>query len=121
MLTRLGCGIHHTATHLVATGEKVKRFGTEATSEHIRGAAPLSVLRANRHRLDFAGNRAANRALHIIIVVQLRYCLRTHAYLERRLADGKTEKEDVRCLKRLVGRELCSNHQADLAKLPQAT
>lgn len=82
---------------------------------------PVSSGRTNRHRLNFAGNRAANRALHMIVIVRLRYCERTRAYLERRLADGKTKKEAIRCLKRFVARELYRTLRADLATLNIST
>ena len=122
-LSRLGCGTHHTAAPLVAAGENIDRFRNEAVFAHLCAAAPVPVSsgRTNRHRLDFAGNRSANRALHMIVIVRLRYCDRTNAYLERRLAEGKTKKEVIRCLKRFVARELYRTLRADLATLQRAT
>ena len=46
------------------------------------------------------------RALHMIAVCRLRYCARTRAYAQRRLAEGKTKPEILRCLKRYIAREL---------------
>lgn len=122
-LSCLGCGTHHTATLLVAAGENIDRLRSEAAFAHMCAAAPVPVSsgRTNRHRLNFAGNRAANRALHMIVIVRLRYCERTRAYLERRLADGKTKKEAIRCLKRFVARELYRTLRADLATLNIST
>ena len=34
-LSRLGCGTHHTATLLVATGENIDRLGSEASFAHL--------------------------------------------------------------------------------------
>ena len=69
--------------------------GSEASFAHLCGAAPVpaSSGRTSRHRLNFAGNRAANRALHMIVFVRLRYCERTRSYMHRRLAEGKTKKK----------------------------
>ena len=90
--SRLGCGTHHTATLLVAAGNNIDRLGSEASFAHLCATAPVpaSSGRTSRHRLNFAGNRAANRALHMIVLVRLRYCERTRSYMDRRLAEGKT-------------------------------
>ena len=122
-LSRLGCGTHHTATLLVAAGENIDRLGSEASFAHLCAAAPVpaSSGRTSRHRLNFAGNRSANRALHMIVLVRLRYCERTRNYLGRRVAEGKTKKEAIRCLKRFVARELYRTLRADLATLKTRT
>jgi hypothetical protein len=67
---------------------------------------PASSGRTVRHRLNHNGNRDANRALHMAVIVRLRYCRQTRAYMERRLAEGKTKKEVIRCLKRYLIREV---------------
>ena len=92
--SRLGCGTHHTAALLVAAGQNIDRLGSEASFAHLCGTAPIpaSSGRTSRHRLNYAGNRAANRALHMIVIVRLRYRERTRSYLERRLSEGKTKK-----------------------------
>jgi transposase len=59
-----------------------------------------------RHRLNRGRNRQANRALHVVVAVRMRRHQPTRHYLARRLADGKTKKEAVRCLKRYVIREV---------------
>ena len=66
----------HTAALLVAAGENIDRLGSEASFAHLCATAPVpaSSGRTSRHRLNFAGNRAANRALHMIVLVRLRYC-----------------------------------------------
>ena len=58
------------------------------------------------HRLNYGGNRDANRALHMIAVCRLRHCDRTRTYAERRTAEGKTSREIKRCLARYVARDL---------------
>jgi hypothetical protein len=59
-----------------------------------------------RHRLNRGGDRALNRALNDIVVTRWRVCPRTHDYIERRRAEGKSDREIRRCLKRYVAREL---------------
>ena len=122
-LSRLGCGTHHTATLPLAAGDNIDRLSSQASFAHLCAAAPApaSSERTQRHRLNFAANRAANRALHMIVIVRLRYCERTRSYTDRRLAQGKTKKEAIRCLKRFVARELYRTLRADLATLTTHT
>ena len=68
-------------------------------------APPLTT---NRHRLNRGGDRQANAALYRIVVVRLRYDLRTQAYMRRRTAEGMSKTEVIRCLKRYVAREVYS-------------
>ena len=95
-------------------------------------AAVCARLRPDTHRLaDPAqaanpalrslGRRVANRALHMIVIVRLRYCERTRSYTDRRLAQGKIKKEAIRCLKRFVARELYRTLRGDLATLTTHT
>lgn len=122
-LQRLGCGTHHTAALLIAAGENIDRLGSEASFAHLCGTAPVpaSSGRTSRHRLNYAGNRAANRTLHMIVISRLRYCERTRSYLERRVTEGKTKKDAIRCLKRFVARELYRTLRADLSTLTTRT
>ncbi|MET9110950.1 IS110 family transposase, partial [Streptomyces zhihengii] len=50
--------------------------------------------------------RAANNALHTIVLVRMRYDARTRAYVERRTREGLSKKDITRCLKRFVAREV---------------
>lgn len=45
-------------------------------------------------------------ALHRIALVHMRHDPRTQAYVQRRLAEGKTKKDILRCLKRTIAREV---------------
>jgi hypothetical protein len=53
----------------------------------------------------------------MIAVCRLRYCARTRAYAQRRIAEGKTKKEIIRCLKRYIARETYHALRADLTDL----
>jgi transposase len=72
------------------------------------GVAPLDVSsgRQQRHRLNRAGNRQLNRALHTIAVTQKRVYAPAKAYLARRQAEGKNNKEALRTLKRQLARRV---------------
>ena len=91
-VSRLGCGTHHTATLLVAADENIDWLSSEASFAHLCAAAPVpaSSGRLERHRINFAGDRVSNRALHMIVLVRLRCCEHTRSYLGRRIAQGKT-------------------------------
>jgi hypothetical protein len=61
---------------------------------------------AVRHRLNRLGDRQLNRALHVIAVSRMRSHPPTLAYLQRRRAEGKTDREIRRCIKRYLARHL---------------
>ena len=62
--------------------------------------------RQQHHRLNRYGDRHANWALHVIIISRLRWHPPTKAYIARRLAQGRSRKMIIRCLKRHVVREV---------------
>ncbi|MCF7553725.1 IS110 family transposase [Pseudonocardia sp. WMMC193] len=74
----------------------------------LAGAAPIpaSSGKTVRYRLNRSGDRQLNRALHTIVVSRLRYDPDTRAYAQRRRAEGKTDPEIRRCLKRYISRQL---------------
>jgi hypothetical protein len=49
-----------------------------------------------------AGNRKLNYALHMVAVCQARSDARGGAYYRKKIAEGKSHKEALRCLKRRV-------------------
>jgi transposase len=102
-----GVGPEIAATMLVANGG-FGRIGSERALAKLCGVSPIDASSGLqvRHRLNRGGNRQANRALHTLVVVRLRIHAPTRAYMERRLAEGKTKKEVMRCLKRYVVREI---------------
>jgi transposase len=69
-----------------------------------RRAARASSGKSQRRRLDRGGNRQLNAALYRIAITQSRYHPAARAYLERKRAEGKTRREAIRCLKRLLAR-----------------
>ena len=99
---------------LATAGDNPDRLRSEAALAHLCGAAPIpaSSGRKDRHRLNRGGDRAANNALHTIVLCRMRYEPRTREYVERRTKQGLGKKEIMRCLKRYVVREV---HKALLA------
>ena len=69
-----------------------------------------------RHRLSLAGNRRLNYALHMVAICQARSDARGGAYYRKKMAEGKSRKEALRCLKRRVSyavfRSLVADSQA---------
>ena len=72
------------------------------------GVAPIQASSGQRcrHRLNRGGDRQANRALHTVVLSRLKSDPLTQSYRERRLAEDKTKREVIRCLKRAVAREI---------------
>jgi transposase len=67
------------------------------------GTAPIEVSSAERarHRLSRGGDRQLNAALHLAAVTQVRMRSSAgRAYYDRKIAEGKTRNEALRCLKR---------------------
>ena len=117
----LGISTGHAGQLLVTAGQNIDRLGNDGAFAALCGASPIPVSsgRRNRHRLNPGGDRDANRTLHMIAVVRLRYCQRTRAYAQRRITEGKTKPEIIRCLKRYIARETYRSLCADLADLTQ--
>ncbi len=100
-----GCG-GLTAAKLLAEIGPINRFKSDAQLARHGGVAPLEASsgRTQRHRLDRGGNRQLNCALHRIAITQARVHPPAHAYLERKKAEGKSNREAIRCLKRQLAR-----------------
>ena len=103
-----GVGVDISATLVMAVGDNQERMKSEASFAALCGVNPLpaSSGKVVRHRLNRSGNRQANCALHRIVLCRLRWHQQTKEYAERRMAEGRTIKEIIRCLKRFVAREM---------------
>lgn len=108
LLGVFGIGVGTAATLLVTAGDNPGRIRSEAAWAHLCGVAPIpaSSGKVLRLRLDRGGDRQANSALWGIVITRIRHDKATQAYLERRLAEGRTKKEVIRVLKRYVAREV---------------
>jgi transposase len=104
-----GVGVDTAAILLVAAGDNSERIHSEAAFAHLCGVAPIgagSGKTNGRHRLNYGGNRQANHALWRIVITRMSSDPRTRVYVERRLAEGLSKREIIRCLKRYVAREI---------------
>ena len=117
-----GVGADTAATLLVTAGSNPERLRSEAAFVALCGVSliPASSGKTNRHRLNRGGDRQANAALHRVVLVRLRYDQRTKGYMRRRIGQGMTKAEVIRCLKRYVARKvfaiLRQTSQANQAK-----
>jgi transposase len=84
------------------------RCPNEAAFANLAGTAPIPASSGltTRHRLNRSGDRQLNRALHTIALNRMRHDPTTRAYVERRRAEGHTDREIRRCLKRYIARQL---------------
>lgn len=107
LIAKLGVGPVSAAQAIVSWSHH-GRCRNEAAFAALAGASPLpaSSGRTTRHRLNRGGDRALNCALHSIVLTRWRACPRTRAYIERRRAEGRSDREIRRMLKRYVARKL---------------
>jgi transposase len=108
LLGAKGVGSEVAATLLVAAGDNPGRMTSERSFAALCGVSPIEASsgKVTRHRLNRGGNRHANHALWWIVKVRLACDPRTKAYAAHRKAEGKTDREIIRCLKRYVAREI---------------
>jgi len=108
LLALPGVGPEVAGQILTTAGDNSDRLRSEAAFAHLCGVAPIpaSSGRTHRHRLNRGGDRAANNALHIVVLGRLRYDPRTRRYADRRTTEGLSKPEIIRCLKRYLAREI---------------
>jgi transposase len=116
LLTLTGVGPIVAATVLTAWSHP-GRCRDDAAFAMLGGAAPIpaSSGKTVRHRLNRAGDRQLNRALHTIALSRLKHDQRTREYADRRRTQGMTDREIKRCLKRYIARELYRRLETPLA------
>jgi transposase len=103
------------AARIIGTVGNVARFPTKAHFASYAGTAPVEASSGEvvRHRLSLAGNRKLNYALHMVAVCQARSDARGGRYYRKKLAEGKSRKEALRCLKRRVSDAVFKSLVAD--------
>jgi transposase len=93
------------AAMLIGYAGDVARFRSRDHFAAYSGTAPIEVSSGGRitHRLSRRGNRQLNHAIHIAAITQIRFAHSPgRAFFERKVAEGKTNKEAVRALKRRI-------------------
>jgi transposase len=110
LVARNSIGHESAAQLLLTAGDNVQRLRSEASFAALCGVSPVpaSSGKTTRHRLSRGGDRAANSALHIIAIGRLRTDPRTQAYVARRITEGHSKLEAIRCVKRYIAREVFS-------------
>jgi transposase len=92
------------AARILADVGEVARFADRNRFASWTGTAPLDASSGEqiRHRLSRAGNRKMNHMLHIAAATQARLDTEGRRYYRRKIAEGKTRMEAMRCLKRRI-------------------
>jgi transposase len=80
----------------------------EAAFARLAGTSPVEASsgQVTRHRLNRGGDRALNKAIHVIARTRMRCDPATIDYVARRRSQGKSDREIRRCLKRYIARQL---------------
>jgi transposase len=96
------------AAQALVTFSHAGRCRNEAAFAMPSGTAPLpaSSGQTRRHRLNRGGDRQLNRALHTIALSRWRTCPETADYIAKRRAQGLSDREIRRCLKRYISRQI---------------
>jgi hypothetical protein len=107
LLDEPGIGVL-SAAELLCAWSHPGRLRSEAAFATLAGVAPIAASSGKviRHRLNRAGDRQLNRALHTIVLTRLMHHAETRAYAARRAEEGKTPREIKRCLKRHLARRV---------------
>jgi transposase len=121
LLAEPGCG-PLTAAKLVGEIAGAERFASDAKLARAAGLAPIPISsgRSDRHRLDRGGNRQINAAIHRIAITRARCDPQTQDYVARKKAEGKTQREAIRCLKRHLARRIWNLLRAPIPTRNQA-
>lgn len=118
LLATFGVGVDVAGQLLVSAGDNPERLHSEAAFAALCGISPVPAGSGRTDgavRLNRGGDRAANAAVHRVVIVRMRYEQRTRDYVARRTAQGMSKKRIIRCLKRHVARELYRLVMLDLA------
>jgi transposase len=108
------------AAKIIGHAGDVTRFESKSHFASYTGTAPVEASSGDvrRHRLNRAGNRQLNTALHTAAIVQARDGGLGRQHYDRKIGELKTPKEAQRSLKRqlanVVYRHLLDDHQRRL-------
>ncbi|MCW2617423.1 MAG: Transposase, family [Modestobacter sp.] len=105
------------AARILAEVVDIARYPSRHHFPAANGSAPIpaSSGRTVRHRLNRGGNRQLNRALYTIAITEIRADTEGRTYYERKRAEGKTNREALRCLKRRLSDVVYKTLRADAA------
>jgi transposase len=104
------------AARILGRTGHVTRFASPGAYATYNGTAPVEIASADHqcHRLNRYGDRQLNSAIHNVAIVQLRMPNSAgRRYYDRRIAEGKTPRAALRCLKRHLSNRLWKTMTAD--------
>ncbi len=106
-----------TAAIIICAYSHRGRVRSEAAFAALGGIAPIPASSGNtsRHRLTRSGDRQLNRAFDVIVRTRMSYHPETRDYVARRRAEGRTNREIRRCLKRYACRAVFRQLQTTMA------
>jgi len=109
-----GVGPINAALILGEVGD-VSRFPNRDHFASYTGTSPISASSGDqqRHRLNRAGNRRLNHALHIAAITQIRQDTPGRVLYRRKMSEGKSHKEALRCVKRRISDAVWRQLQTD--------
>lgn len=121
LIKKPAVGYESAAQLLITAGDNPERLTSEAAFAALCGVSPIpaSSGKTQRHRLNRGGDRQANSALHIIAIGRLRTDTRTQEYVAKKLAEGHSKMEALRCVKRYLAREMFYTLRAHTAVINQ--
>jgi transposase len=111
------------AAAVIGDVRHVSRFPGRDHFAAYDGTAPIEVSSGGRkvYRLSRRGNRRLNHAIHMVAVTQIRYRHSPgRAYYDKKLVEGKTGKEALRCLKRQISDAIFACLRADARRAAAA-
>ena len=114
-----GAGPLVTAKLIGEVGD-IRRFRSADAFAMLAGVAPIpaSSGQVQRMRLNRGGNRQLNRALHGIVLAQVRTYPPAQAFVARKRAEGKSWREALRALKRHLARIVFRLLSQPLSQVP---
>ncbi len=104
------------AVRLLGRAGRPSRFRSADAFASYTGAAPIEASSGERvvHRLSRNGDRKLNSALQLVAVTQVRMRGSDgRAYFDKKIAEGKTLNEAMRCLKRKLASHIWRRMLAD--------
>jgi transposase len=107
------------ACELIGYTGHIRRFTSRDQFASYAGVAPVGLSSGGRtvHRLSSRGTRQLNHAIHMVAICQIRQTnSKGRVYFEKKVAEGKTNREALRSLKRHVANAVYRQLLVDATK-----
>jgi transposase len=92
------------AARIVAHANGIDRFSTVSKFIRYAGIAPVEKSSGKKTRFvrDMRNNRKLNTTMFLLAFNQLRWNEKAKAYVQKKVAEGKTKRHAIRCLMRIM-------------------